>query len=238
MSPLSISVGELILRMDTDLPEASNLEKISEAQSRAHTLAALGDQLVGHYVTQAREDGASWSDIGDAIGVSKQAAQQRHAPNALFSRFTDRARHAIVLAQEVARNHSHDYIGSEHLLLGLLEETNGLASKILVDKAGSVDAVRAAVAEVMPAPGKKSPRGHIPFTPKAKRGLELAIEESAALGHDFIGTEHVLLGVSAVGEGIAVDALRALDFDHDALRETIRLRIEQLMRRDPRETSD
>src|SRR6201999_2377029 len=109
MSPLNLDLTDLIANIDDDLPATAALAKVAEAHSRSHTLAALGDQLVSHYVAIARDEGASWSEIGDAIGVSKQAVQQRHSPQ-LFSRFTDLSRHAVVLAQESARNHRHDYI--------------------------------------------------------------------------------------------------------------------------------
>src|ERR1700759_972200 len=131
MSPLNISLTDLIERLDADLPDASDLARITEAQLRARTLSDLGDQLVGHYVGKARQASASWSEIGDAIGVSKQAAQQRHTP-AAFERFTDLNRHSIVLAQEAARTHKHDFIGTEHILLGLLGEPRGLAYEVLL----------------------------------------------------------------------------------------------------------
>src|ERR1700760_2553703 len=135
MSPLNVSLADLIARLDEELPDASSLARISEAHLRAQTLSDLGDQLVGHYVGQAKQAGASWSEFGDAIGVSKQAAQQRHAP-AAFGRFTALNRHSIVLAQEAARTHKNDFIGTEHLLLGLLGEPRGLAYELLVAQAG------------------------------------------------------------------------------------------------------
>src|SRR6201994_819059 len=151
MSPLNVSLADLIARLDAEFPDASNLARISEAHLRARILADLGDQLVGHYVGQAKQAGASWSEIGDAIGVSKQAAQQRHAPTA-FERVTDLHRHSIVLAQEAARTHKHDFIGTEHLLLGLLGEPRGLAHQLLVAKAGSEQRVRDTIeAELPPA---------------------------------------------------------------------------------------
>src|ERR1700760_499261 len=166
MSPLNISLTDLIERLDADLPEATALARITEAQLRARPLSDLGGQLVGHYVGKAKQAGASWSEIGDAIGVSKQAAQQRHAP-APFERFTDLNRHSIVLAQEAARTHKHDSIGTEHLLLGLLGEPRGLAHRILVARTGSEQAVRAAIDAVLPPAGTKAPRGHIPFGPES-----------------------------------------------------------------------
>lgn len=227
MSPLNLSLSDLIDNVDEDLSQDTTLTKIAEAQARAHTLTALADQLVGHYVAIAKEEGASWTEIGDAIGVSKQAAQQRHSPQ-VFGRFTNLARHAVVLAQEAARSRRHDFIGTEHLLLGLLDEPKGLAAKLL----DPADGVRAALEERMAPAGKRLPRGHIPFTPRGKRAIDLAIAEASGLGHDWVGTEHLLLGVLAEGEGVAAQALGALGFDVESARqrvgeEIIRMRNEE-----------
>lgn len=154
MSPLDISLADLIARLDEELPDANELARISEARLRAQTLSDLGDQLIDHYVSKAKQTGASWTEIGDAIGVSKQAAQQRHTP-AAFERFTDLNRHSIVLAQEAARTHKHDFIGTEHMLLGLLREPRGLAYEVLVAKAGSEQRVRDAIEEALPPPGRR-----------------------------------------------------------------------------------
>jgi hypothetical protein len=226
MSPLNLSLSDLISRVDTDLPDADALAKVTEAQSRSHTLNALGDQLVGHFVSLAKEAGASWTEIGDAIGVSKQAAQQRWVPQ-IFNRYTDLARHVIVLAQESARNHKHNYIGTGHVLLGLLDEPRGLAARLLVAQAGSADAVQEAVEQRMSPPEKKVPRGHIPFTPRSKLVLEDAVRESTDLGHDFVGTEHLLLGLLAVGDGVAATALGALGIDLAGLRPLVAAEVEK-----------
>src|ERR1700742_2386678 len=190
MSPLNVSLADLIARLDAEFPDASNLARISEGHLRARILADLGDQLVGHYVGQAKQAGASWSGIGDAIGVSKQAAQQRHAPTA-FERFTDLNRHSIVLAQEAARNHKHDLIGTEHLLLGLLGEPRGLAYEVLLTKTGSEQGIRDAIEEAMPPSGKKAPRGHIAFRPESKEAIGQPRRASDDLGHHWVGTEHL-----------------------------------------------
>src|ERR1700748_761261 len=187
MSPLNVSLADLIARLDEELPDASDLARISEAHLRAQTLSSLGDQLVGHYVGQAKQAGASWSEIGDAIGVSKQAAQQRHTP-AAFERYTDLNRHSIVLAQETARTHRHDFIGTEHMLLGLLGEPRGLAYEVLIAKAGSEQRVRDAIEQALPPGGKKAPRGHIAFRPESKEVIEQARRASDELGHDWVGT--------------------------------------------------
>src|ERR1700742_3339289 len=117
MVPLDINLADLIARLDAELPDADALARVSEAHLRSQTLTDLGDQLVDHYVGKAKQGGASWTQIGDAIGVSKQAAQQRRGSTP-FDRFTDLSRHSIVLAQEAARAHRHARIGTDHLLLG------------------------------------------------------------------------------------------------------------------------
>jgi hypothetical protein len=236
MSPLNISLADLIARLDRDLSDAPVLNKISEAQLRSHTLNALGDQLVGHYVAQAKQDGASWSEIGDAIGVSKQAAQQRWVPNT-FDRFTKRARHAVVLSQEAARSHQHDHIGTEHVLLGLLGEPAGLAYRLLVTGDRTEEDVRAAAAEQLGEDGRKSPRGHIPFTAGSKQALAATLRECSALGHDFVGTEHMLLGLLAVRDGGAAKALLGLGIDLDDMRSMVAAETAKL-RNDPRTTTD
>ncbi|MFF3891113.1 Clp protease N-terminal domain-containing protein [Streptomyces sp. NPDC001914] len=224
MSPLDISLADLIARLDEELPEADELARISEARLRAQTLSDLGDQLIDHYVSKAKRTGASWTQIGDAIGVSKQAAQQRHAP-APFERFTNLNRHSIVLAQEAARTHKHDFIGTGHLLLGLLGEPQGLAYEVLLAQAGSEQRVRDAVEEALPPAGEKALRGHIAFRPESKEAIEQARHASADLGHDWVGTEHMLLGLVSAGESTAAQVLRTLGFTPDELRETVRTRV-------------
>ncbi len=126
----------------------------------------------------------------------------------MFERFTDRARRAVVLAQEEARQLSHNYIGTEHLLLGLLREDEGLAAKAL----GSLDLTLGTVQEEVSSRigrGPAGPKGHIPFTPRAKKVLELSLREALRLGHNYIGTEHVLLGLIREGEGVAAQIIIA-----------------------------
>ncbi|MEU6355383.1 Clp protease N-terminal domain-containing protein [Streptomyces sp. NPDC047072] len=221
MTPLNISLADLIARLDEELPAADALARISEAHLRAQTLSDLGDQLIDHYVVQAKQGGASWTEIGDAIGVSKQAAQQRHTPTP-FERFTHLNRHGIVLAQEAARTHKHDTIGTEHLLLGLLGEPKGLAYEILTTKAGSEQRVRDAVEEALPPAGQKALRGHIAFRADSKEAIGQASRASADLGHDRVGTEHMLLGLIRTQEGPAARILRDLGFTSEELHETVR----------------
>jgi hypothetical protein len=224
MSPLNISLADLIARLDEELPDADPLARISEAQIRNQTLADLGDQLVDHYVGKAKQAGASWSEIGAAIGVTKQAAQQRHAPTP-FERYTDLNRHSIVLAQEAARTHKHDFIGTEHLLLGLLGEPRGLAHEILLAKTESEQRIRDAIEEALPPAGEKAPRGHIAFRPESKEAIQQALRAAADLGHDWVGTEHSLLGLIHAEDSPAARILRNLGFTPDELRESVRTEI-------------
>lgn len=221
MSPLNISLADLINRLDEEMPDATDLARISEAHLRSQTLSDLGDQLVSHYVGKAKQGGASWSEIGDAIGVSKQAAQQRHT-RITFERYTDLGRHSIVLAQEAARTYKHDVIGTEHMLLGLLGEPRGLAYQVLVAKTESEQRIRDAIEEAMPPAGRKALRGHIAFGPQSKEAIEQAIRASADLGHDWVGTEHALLGLIRVEQSPAAQILRNLGFGSDELHETVR----------------
>jgi len=139
----------------------------------------------------------------------------------MFQRFTDRARRVVVLAQEEARTLGHDFIGTEHLLLGLVDEGHGVAAKALESLGIGLEAVRQRVEDAVP-PGTVEPRtGHIPFTPRAKSVLELSLRESQLLGHRYVGTEHILLGLIRQGDGVAAQVLTALGADLDGVREQV-----------------
>ena len=128
----------------------------------------------------------------------------------MFERFTDRARRVVVLAQEEARMLNHNYIGTEHILLGLIHEGEGVAAKALESLGISLEAVWAQVEEII-GQGQSAPTGHIPFTPRAKKVLELSLREATALHHGYIGAEHILLGIVREGEGLAPKILHDLD---------------------------
>jgi ATP-dependent Clp protease ATP-binding subunit ClpC len=138
----------------------------------------------------------------------------------VFERFTDRARRVVVLAQEEARMLNHDYIGTEHILLGLIHEGDGMAAKALESLNISLEAVRRQLEEII-GQGQEAPSGHIPFTPRAKKVLELAFREARDLGHDHIGTEHILLGLVREGRGVAAQVLQNLGADLDRARWTV-----------------
>jgi ATP-dependent Clp protease ATP-binding subunit ClpC len=138
----------------------------------------------------------------------------------LFQRFSDSARRVVVLAQEEARKLNHNYIGTEHLLLGLIQEGEGVAAKSLETFQVNLDAVRSQVVEVI-GRGSSPPSGHIPFTPRAKKVLELSLREALQLGHNYIGTEHILLGLIREGEGVAAKVLVKLGVDLERLRNQV-----------------
>jgi ATP-dependent Clp protease ATP-binding subunit ClpC len=138
----------------------------------------------------------------------------------VFERFTDRARRVVVLAQEEARMLNHNYIGTEHILLGLIHEGEGVAAKALESLGISLEAVRSQVEEII-GQGQTPPTGHIPFTPRAKKVLELSLREALQLGHNYIGTEHILLGLIREGEGVAAQVLVKLGADLNKVRQQV-----------------
>ena len=138
----------------------------------------------------------------------------------MFERFTDRARRVVVLAQEEARMLNHNYIGTEHILLGLIHEGEGVAAKALESLGISLEAVRQQVEEII-GQGQQAPSGRIPFTPRAKRVLELSLKEARQQGRNYIGTEHILLGLIREGEGVAAQVLVRLGADLNRVRQQV-----------------
>jgi ATP-dependent Clp protease ATP-binding subunit ClpC len=151
------------------------------------------------------------------LGLTKE--RSKGAPS-MFERFTDRARRVVVLAQEEARMLNHNYIGTEHILLGLIHEGEGVAAKGLEALGISLEGVRAQVEEII-GQGQQAPSGHIPFTPRAKKVLELSLREALQLGHNYIGTEHILLGLIREGEGVAAQVLVKLGADLNRVRQQV-----------------
>jgi ATP-dependent Clp protease ATP-binding subunit ClpC len=152
-----------------------------------------------------------------ALANGVQAEQARKT---MFEKFTDRARRVVVLAQEEARMLNHDYIGTEHILLGLIHEGEGAAAKALNGIGISLEQVRQQVEEII-GTGRISPSGQIPFTPRAKKVLELSYREALHLRHNYIGTEHILLGLLREGDGVAAQVLVKLGADLDRVRQQV-----------------
>jgi ATP-dependent Clp protease ATP-binding subunit ClpA len=186
----------------------------------ATDLDALGDNLVGHFVDEARAAGLPWSQIGTALGVTKQAAQQRFVPRdlseAVLTRYTPRAQTALNEATTAARAHKHNYIGTEHLALGLCHDQQTLAAIVLEALGTSVDALRTGI-EARIGPASPSPAMVPLFTPRAAKVLELTMREALRLGHNYIGTEHMLIALVSY-EGLGGDVLRELGVTEDNAR--------------------
>jgi ATP-dependent Clp protease ATP-binding subunit ClpC len=138
----------------------------------------------------------------------------------VFERFTDRARRVVVVAQEEARLLGHNYIGTEHILLGIVHEAEGIGARALTAMGVELASVRGLVEEIV-GRGGTEPAGHIPFTPRAKKALELSLRESMQLGHNYIGTEHILLGLLREGEGVAAQVLVRLGADLSRVRQGV-----------------
>src|SRR2546429_1392530 len=153
----------------------------------------------------------------------------------MFERFTDRARRVVVLAQEEARMLNHNYIGTEHILLGLIHEGEGVAAKALESLGISLEGVRQQVEEII-GQGQQAPSGHIPFTPRAKKVLELSLREALQLGHNYIGTEHILLGLIREGEGVAAQVLVKLGADLNRVRQQVLQLLSGYQGKEPAET--
>lgn len=213
------SLATLIEQIKHATPNATPTERVTEAQTWAHRLAEMGEQLVGYFVSAAKTAGASWAEIGEALGVSRQAAQQRGTQ--VFARYDDWARHAIVLSQESARSHQHHHIGTAHLLLGILGEPRGLGARLLVRHAGSAERAEATVTGTLPPAAEGRSPAKIPFTADAKLRLGDAVRAADDLGHEQIGTEHLLLALLRSDDATTA-ALAELGMDHDRIRDEIR----------------
>ncbi|MFF4607242.1 Clp protease N-terminal domain-containing protein [Streptomyces sp. NPDC001339] len=178
------------------------LDQLTDAVLAGEYLGDVADHLIGHFVDQARRSGASWTDIGKSMGVTKQAAQKRFVPkdqpeldtDQPFSRYTPRARTAVVASQNEASAAHNDRITTAHLVLGLLTDPNSLASMAIAAQGVALDQVRTAAERQLPPSAEKVP-ALIPFDAAAKKALELTFREALRLGHNYIGTEHILLAL-------------------------------------------
>jgi hypothetical protein len=188
---------EAIKKVHTDA-----LEQLSSAVIAGDYLGEVADHLIGHFVDQARRSGASWTDIGRSMGVTKQAAQKRFVPKGAgdldpsqgFSRYTDRARNVVFSSQNEAKAAGNTEIGTEHLTLGLLAEAAGGVS---------LEAVREAATSSLPPATGPVPE-LVPFDARAKKALELTFREALLLGHNYVGTEHILLALLELEDGQGV----------------------------------
>ncbi|GGY05222.1 Clp protease N-terminal domain-containing protein [Streptomyces tanashiensis] len=213
-----VRLDELIEAIKKVHPDA--LEQLSGAVIAADHLGDVADHLIGHFVDQARRSGASWTDIGRSMGVTRQAAQKRFVPkgpdaaqmdpSAGFSRFTPRARKVVVASQEEARTASHAEIVPGHLVLGLLADPEALAMQWLAGHDVTEEAVREAVTPTLPPQAEEIP-ALIPFDADSKKVLELTFREALRLGHNYVGTEHILLALLEQEDGQGVLSGLGLD---------------------------
>jgi hypothetical protein len=183
------------------------LDQLSDAVLAAEHLGEVADHLIGHFVDQARRSGASWTDIGKSMGVTKQAAQKRFVlraetttldPSGGFERFTPRARASVVAAQTAARDGGNNEITPDHLILGVLNDPEALVTTLLRSQRVDPESLRSSI--TLPPPAEKVP-ALIPFSGAARKALELTFREALRLGHNYIGTEHVLLALLELEDG-------------------------------------
>ncbi|MGC5021189.1 Clp protease N-terminal domain-containing protein [Micromonospora sp. DT47] len=213
-----VRLDDLIQAIKKARPDA--LDQLTDAVIAADHLGELADHLIGHFVDQARRSGASWTEIGNSMGVSKQAAQKRSAakadaaatldPSAGFSRFTARARNVVMASQNEARGTGHAEIRPEHLVLGLLAEPEALAAKAIVAEGVSLNDLRQAATAALPPPADRVP-DLIPYDAQGKKALELTFREALRLGHNYVGTEHILLALLELEDGTGVLSGLGLD---------------------------
>ncbi|MGW5435343.1 Clp protease N-terminal domain-containing protein [Nocardia asteroides] len=220
MSTPNVRLDDLIDGIKKARPD-NPLDQLSDAVVVAGHMSEVADHLIGHFVDQARRSGASWTDIGASMGVTKQAAQKRFVPKqpgdaaamdpqAGFAKFTDRARQVVVGSQEAARTAGNGQISLGHLILGLIGQPDGLAAREIVARGVSLDAVRAAATAALPAADGDIP-ALIPFDGDTKKVLELTFREALRLGHNYIGTEHILLALLEQENGTGVLSDLGLD---------------------------
>jgi|SRR5215470_8700182 len=219
-------------------PEDVPLQHLSDAIEVSEYLGVIADHLIGHFVDQARRAGASWTEIGQSMGVTKQAAQKRFVPResidvkpsgaGVFARFTDRARRAIARAQDEARLARHAEVGPAHVVLGLVHDPETLAGRCIGGLGVRLDAVRSAALDVLGPPGGEAQaKEHVPFSAHSKKLLELTMRESLRLGHNYVGTEHILLALLADENPV----LRGLGLTHAAAERWIMQTLEDPKRR-------
>ena len=193
-------LDDLIAGVET--AHADPLERVGGAVLVGDALGETADHLIGHFVDRARRAGASWTDIGRSMGVSKQAVQKRFVAKVAkqdFSRFTPRARNVVVASQNETRAAGNAEIRTEHLVLGLLAEPDGLAGQVLASRGLAPDDVRRVATALLP-PATDAVPALIPFDAGAKKALELTFREALRLGHNYIGTEHLLLALLELEE--------------------------------------
>lgn len=234
----TVRLDDLISAIKSRHPDGDPLGQLSDAVTLGEHLGEVADHLIGHFVDNARHSGASWTEIGRSMGVTKQAAQKRFVAKESgsladdlrnYARYTDKARVAVVKSQEEARLSGHDHIEVGHLVLGLLHVPEALAAQTMATLGASPEAVRRAVTEAM-GPGGGQVPVTLPFAAQSAKALELTLREALRLGHNYVGTEHLLLGILSLEEGPVVEALNGLGVRKEAAEQEIKKRLEAILR--------
>jgi len=228
------SLDELAATVVADAKSDDPLDQLAAAARARDELDDLSDVLLGRFVEQARAAGASWSQIGGALGVTKQAAQQRHTTDDSVARrllgrlssrhgcgFTPRARSSVAQAQSAAQRLCHNYIGTEHLLLGLFGEPEAVGARVLAGFGVTEPSIEAGVKEEIGVGSAAFVAVDLPLTPRARKVLQRTGREARALGHNYVGTEHILLALTDETEGLAARLLAARGVAHAEARDAI-----------------
>ena len=222
---MDVTLDGLIREVQSLSPDT--LVQLEVASQRAAELADLGDSLLNHFVDRCRRSGHTWAEIGEHLGVTRQAVQKRFvAGEVTFERFTDRAKRALRQARDEATALNHNYVGTEHQLLGLFDTGGGISDVVLRELGVTRDAIERAVIELI-GRGASAVSGEQPFTPRAAKVLEEAVTAALELGHNYVGTEHLLLGVYRGQDGLAKQLLEKNGASRDAVKTKV---IEQLTR--------
>jgi hypothetical protein len=210
------SLAELIASVRAGAPGADSLTQLTEAVTTVTALEEVADATLAHFVDQCRREGRSWSEISKALGVTKQAAHKRFSFTPRLERFTPRARALLGYAAGEALRLGHNFVGTEHLLLGLFVDDQCLAARVLTEVDVTHGRVEAAVVQRMPR--GTSTAETPPFTPKATACLEHTVTEALQLGHNYVGTEHILLVLFRDPEALAAQVLSELGATYDDTR--------------------
>ncbi|MFC9064821.1 MULTISPECIES: Clp protease N-terminal domain-containing protein [Streptomyces] len=219
---------EAIKKTHTD-----SLAQLSSAVIAADHLGDVADHLIGHFVDQARRSGASWSDIGKSMGVTRQAAQKRFVPSdgsaPDFAQFTPRAKEAAIAAQRETQAARNTATTPEHLLLGLVADPDSLATKLITGQGVPLEEVRRAATAALPAPTDGELPPLIPYSARGKKALELTFRAALLLGHNYVGTEHILLALLELedGDGVLSGLGLRKDATETALTEALAVYLEQ-----------
>ena len=214
------SLQELIDTVRADAASDGPLDQLAVASATVAELSETADAALGFFVDQCRRSGHSWTEISAALGVSKQAAHKRFAAGLPpLERFTARARRSLEGAVDAARALGHSHVGTEHVLIGLFDEPDGIAARLLAEAGASRERVASAVLERVPRAtgGVADP----PLTPRAIAAVMGAVAEAVQLGHNYVGTEHLVLALFQDREGVAAKVLADLDLSYDDLRQQV-----------------